>query len=123
VLRRGSILFVVSDFISSDFRLPLAAAARRHDVVAVSVTDPLDDRLPAAGLLQLMDAETGARRLVDSGDARARQAYSEHAERRRAKLKQTLANAGVEHLAVATDTPTVQSLTRFFHGRRRRLSR
>ncbi len=123
VLRRASILFVVSDFLADDFRLPLAAAARRHDVVAVSVTDPLDGELPEAGLMRARDAETGMRRLVDSGDARVRRVWREHAAARRAALRQTLAAAGVEQFSVATDTPPVQALTRFFHSRRRRLCR
>ncbi len=123
VLRRGSILFVISDFLAVDFRLPLAAAARRHDVVAVSVTDARDRAMPDGGLLRLADAETGVRRLVDTSDAKVRKAYEEHAIRRQAGLSETLTAAGVEHLAIATDTPPVRALTRFFqsrHGRRRR---
>jgi uncharacterized protein (DUF58 family) len=122
-LRRGCILFLVSDFVTTDFRVPLAAAARRHDVVAISVSDPLDEDLPAAGLLRLADAETGALRLVDSGDAGVRQAYRAHAASRRDALARTLAGAGVEHLGVPGDASPVQALTRFFHGRQRRLSR
>lgn len=123
VLRQRSILFLVSDFVSADFRVPLAAAARRHDVVAISVSDTLDEELPAAGLLRLADAETGAPRLVDSGDARVRQAYRAHAASRRDALSRVLASAGVEHLVVPGDGSPVQALTRFFHGRQRRLSR
>jgi uncharacterized protein (DUF58 family) len=123
VLRRGSILFVVSDFLAADFHLPLSAAARRHDVVAISVTDPHDDALPDGGLVRLADAETGARRLVDSSDADVRRAYERHAARRRSGLSEVLSAAGVEQLAIATGTAPVQALTRFFHGRRRRLGR
>ena len=62
VLHRGSILFLISDFIAPEFRLPLAAAARRHDVVAVSVTDPTDDELPAEGFCasSMWKPESGA---------------------------------------------------------------
>lgn len=123
VLHRAGIVFVVSDFLATDFRLPLAALARRHDVVAVTLVDPLDAALPAAGLVQVTDAETGARRLVDSRDARVRQAYRAHAEMQREALQQTLAAAGVERLTLTTDTSPVQALSRFFHGRRRRLAR
>lgn len=123
VQRRPSILFLVSDFLSGDFRLPLAAAARRHDVVAVAIGDVLDEALPEVGLLAVADAEGDGRRLLDSGDARVRLAYREYAARRRAALSQAFATAGVEQLEVATDAAPVQALTRFFHGRRRRLSR
>jgi uncharacterized protein (DUF58 family) len=123
VQRRGAILFLVSDFLAADFHLPLTAAARRHDVVAVSVTDPADFQLPDVGLLRVADAETGEQRLIDTSDARLRGAYREHAARRLAGLNRTLAAAGVEHLAVAAGVPPVQALTRFFHSRRQRLSR
>jgi uncharacterized protein (DUF58 family) len=120
VQRRLSILVIVSDFLASDFRLPLIAAARRHDVVAIAPVDPLDEQLPNAGLLDLADPETGARRLTDSGNARVRAAWAAHATRRREELKALFAGVGVEHLRVATDTPPVDALTRFFLDRQRR---
>ena len=123
VQRRACILVIISDFLAADFRLPLLAAARRHDVVAVSVTDPADAQLPDVGLLEVSDPETGARRLVDTRDAKVRAAYQQHAARRRADLGQLFAAAGIEHLQVATDFPPVQALTRFFLDRQRRLSR
>lgn len=123
VQRRGAIVFLISDFIAPEFRLPLAAAARLHDVVAISIVDPLDSELPCAGLLQVVDPETGARRLIDSGDVRVREAWRHHAGQRTAELSQTLGAAGVEQLIVASDASPVHVLTRFFQSRQRRLSR
>ena len=123
VQRRGAIVFVISDFLAEDFHLPLAAATRRHDVVAISVSDPLDDELPAVGLLQVSDPETGARRLIDSGDAAVRMAYRNLAARRRAEIGQVLANAGVDHLQIAAGASPAKTLARFFHGRRWRPGR
>lgn len=123
VQRRGSMLFVVSDFLAADFRLPLAAASQRHEVVAVSLHDATDDRLPAAGLLRIVDAETGERRLIDASAAKVQDAYRKHAEIRGKRLRAILADAGVEHLPVDTGVPPIQALTRFFHSRRQRLSR
>jgi uncharacterized protein (DUF58 family) len=123
VQRRGAILFLISDFLSDDFSLPLAAAARRHDVVAISVTDPLDDELPGVGLLQVADAESGMRRLIDSSDAAVRTAYRNLAARRRAGIGQVCADAGVGHLEVASDASPAKALARFFHDRRRRRRR
>ena len=119
----GSILFLISDFIAPEFRLPLAAAARRHDVVAVSVTDPTDDELPAEGLLRVVDVETGIRRLLDADDVGVRKAHRKHAAEARAKLTQALTAAGVDHLAVATGTAPVHALTGFFHRRAQRRGR
>lgn len=123
VLRCGTTLFIVSDFLSDDFSLQLAAVARRHDVVAISLIDPADSSLPSVGLLQVAVAETGARRLIDTGNARVRQAYRNHAATRLAAIRNTFAAAGAEYLAVSTAMPPVQALTRFFLSRQQRLSR
>lgn len=120
VQRRRSILFIISDFQSDDFLLPLAAAARQHDVVAVSVSDPLDDEMPNAGLLWLDDAETGTRRLVDTGAPAVRRAWQAQAATRQDELRRTLSVAGVEHLTIASDRPPVRALEQFFRGRQRR---
>lgn len=121
VLRRPAILFIVSDFISADFRRALASAARRHDVVAVAVSDPHDFDLPDAGLLLVTDAESGRRRVVDSGSKKVRSAYSRQGAERLAALKQTVASAGADYLQVSTSTPPVQALHGFFRIRQRRM--
>ena len=123
VQRRGAILFLISDFLADDFSLPLAAAARRHDVVAISLADPLDAELPAVGLLWVADAEGGAPRLIDSNATALRAAYRDQAVARRAAYVQVFAKAGVEHLEIAAGSPPAKALARFFHGRRRRRSR
>lgn len=123
VIRRNVILFIVSDFISGDFQLLLAAAARRHDVVAVAISDPHDQQLPDVGLFQVADAETGSRHLIDTGSPLVRQTYAAHAAHQREKLAKTIADAGAELLTVSTNTPPVQALSRFFQSRQRSLRR
>jgi uncharacterized protein (DUF58 family) len=123
VQRRGAIVFLLSDFIATEFRLPLAAAARHHDLVAIRIDDPLDHELPAAGLIQVMDPETGARRLIDSSNAKVREAWARHARQRLDSLGQTLKSAGVEHLVVSGAEAPVHALARFFQNRQRRMSR
>lgn len=123
VQRRAATVFLISDFIAPEFRLPLAAAARHHDVVAISLADPCDAELPEAGLIQAVDPETGTRRLIDSGDPSVREAWRRHAARRQAGLRQTLGAAGVEHLALTYDESPVHALSRFFKGRQHRSSR
>jgi uncharacterized protein (DUF58 family) len=123
VQRRNAIVFLVSDFQAPDFRLALTAAARRHEVVAVSLNDPLDAQLPSLGVLDVLDPENGTRRLVDSRSSGVRLAYAKSWAESRARLKETFAAAGIEHLALATDSPAVLSLTRFFLDRQRRMSR
>ena len=123
VQRRGAIVFLISDFIADDFHLPLAAVARRHDLVAVALSDPLDAELPQVGLLHVSDPETGLRRLIDSSDAGVRAVWRQQSARRRAELQETLRGAGVELLMVGSDESPVHALTLFFQGRQRRLSR
>jgi uncharacterized protein (DUF58 family) len=123
VQRRNAILFLVSDFLTDDFLLPLGAAARRHDVVAITVTDPMDRQLPSVGLAEVMDAESGKSRLIDTDNAKVRQAYGHHAAQRSGALKQTFAAAGVEYLSVDTSASPAQCLAGFFLNRQRRLSR
>ena len=119
VSRRGATLCIVSDFQSFDFRSQLAAVARRHDVVAVLVSDLSDRELPEAGLLQVVDPESGSRRLIDTGSPRVREQYRREAAVRREELLGGFAAAGVKCLEVNTGEPPVHTLARFFQSRQR----
>jgi uncharacterized protein (DUF58 family) len=119
VSRRNTTLCIVSDFQSPDFRVPLAAVARRHDVVAVIITDPDDLELPEAGLLQVMESETGSRRFIDTGATEVRRAYRQEAAARRAELLRNFAAAGVKYLEVSTGAPPIHPLVRFFQAHQR----
>ncbi len=121
ITRRPVILFIVSDFLCPDFSAALAAAALRHDVVAVGINDPHDLELPNVGLVQIRDAETGLQRLVDSGSAKVRRAYSRLAADRQTALSRMITAAGAELLTISTAAAPVQALGRFFQARRRRL--
>jgi len=120
---KRSVVFVVSDFLGADFSRPLRVAARKHDVIAVTVTDPREEELPAIGLLELEDAETGDRVLVDGRDRRARDGFRRWALERRAQRQALFRSVGVDALELHTDRPYDVPLVRFFHLRARRLSR
>ena len=123
VARRPVILFVISDFLNTGYHASLTAVARRHDVVAVAITDPHDRQLPEVGLLWVTDAENGRRQLVDTGSALIRQLFASHAARRWDELNRMVASAGAELLEVSTVTPPVQALSRFFQLRQHRRRR
>ena len=74
VQRRRAVCFLLSDFQAEDFQKELRVAGKRHDVVALSLRDPREEELPAVGLVELRDAETGARALVDTFDSTVREA-------------------------------------------------
>jgi uncharacterized protein (DUF58 family) len=120
VLRRRSILFVVSDFLDSGFGPALRVANRKHDVIALRLGDPRLDDLPEAGLFLLEDPETGERAVWDAGSARARRMYRAARARRREETSQIFRQAKVDVIDLATDRPFVQPLREFFRERERR---
>jgi uncharacterized protein (DUF58 family) len=121
VLKRRSAVFVVSDFISpSGWEKPLAQLARRHEVVAVRLRDPLEMNWPDnTGMLLVQDAESGEQLLVDGNDAAFRQRFAQQAQDREAALLESLSQAGVDCLELNTDEPMDQALLRFAQLRKR----
>ena len=121
IIRRRSTVFVVSDFISEPgWEKPLGQLARRHDVVAVRLLDPLELDLPDLGLIPIRDAETGEQLLVDTHDAGFRKRFARIAAQREADLRQSLAQAGVDTLELSTDADLVEAIMRFTDLRKRR---
>ncbi len=117
---RSAIVFVLSDFFDEGYERQLRALAARHEVIALSLNDPRDAALPDVGLLELRDAETGARARLDSSDTVTRRAYAEHAAERGRRRRRSLAAAGVDEIALHTDRSYVGPLLRAFRDRRRR---
>ena len=121
VMRRRSLVFIVSDFISRPgWAAPLAHLAQRHDVVAVRLYDPLEMNLPDLGLVVVQDAETGEQIFVDTHDRAFRIRFSAAAERREAELRTALRHAGVDALELATDADLGDAILRFADLRKRR---
>ncbi len=121
VVARRSLVFVVSDFLSvPGWEAPLAGLARRHEVVAVRLTDPLERALPDLGLLVMQDAETGEQVFVDTHDRGFRRRFERLAARREAALREAFARAGVDVLELSTDNDLVDALLRCADLRRRR---
>ena len=120
-VRQRCTLFVVSDFISEPgWEQPLGELARRHDVVAVRLLDPLELNLPDLGLVTVRDAETGEQLLVDTHDSGFRQRFARIAAQREAQLRESLTRAGVDTLELATDDDLADAVLRFVDMRKRR---
>ncbi|WP_455282369.1 DUF58 domain-containing protein [Cupriavidus necator] len=120
VAKRRSVLFVVSDFISAPgWQASLAMLARRHEVVAVRLVDPLEMALPDLGLVVMQDAETGEQMFVDTHDPAFRKRFAAAAEAREAELRQGFALAGVECLTLSTYARLDLALLQFACRRRR----
>jgi uncharacterized protein (DUF58 family) len=120
-MKRRSVVFVVSDFISAPgWGKAVALLARRHEVIAVRLYDPLELELPDLGFVMMQDAETGEQLLVDTGERGFRKRFAEAAQRREAALRQALSEAGIDCLELATDTRLDEALLRFIQLRKRR---
>jgi uncharacterized protein (DUF58 family) len=116
--RRGQVV-VVSDFLDrNDWATPLRRLALRHQVVAVQVSDPREHELPAVGLLDVVDAETGARLSVQTNSAPLRQRYADAVVERQDHIRRTLAEAGAELLELSTDRDWLVDVARFVRRRR-----
>jgi uncharacterized protein (DUF58 family) len=121
VAKRRSLMFVVSDFISAPgWEKPLALLARRHEVMAVRLHDPLEAELPDLGLLVMQDSETGEQVFVDTHDRGFRRRFAEGAARREAAVRGALRGAGVDALELSTEDDFVDAMVRFAGMRKRR---
>ena len=121
ILRRRSMVFVLSDFISEPgWDAPLGRLARRHEVLAVRLLDALEMSLPDVGLLTVQDAETGEQLLVDTQDAGFRQRFEALAADHETTLRVQLTSAGVDVLELATHDDLLATLLRYVALRRQR---
>ncbi len=123
ILHRRAIVFLLSDFLDRGFEQSLKRTAKRHDLIAIRVADPREENLPSVGLLELEDAETSERLLLDTSSRRLREAYAQAARRRREALRQLTRAAGADFIEASTDGHHLDALIRFFRLRERRLRR
>ncbi len=121
-LKRRSLVFVLSDFVSEPgWEAPLGRIARRHEVLALRLYDRLEMALPDAGLMTVQDAETGEQLFIDTSDPGFRSRYEALADAAEAALRAGLAAARVDTLELATDDDLMTALLRFVALRRQRL--
>jgi uncharacterized protein (DUF58 family) len=118
-----AVAVVLSDFLGQNALVRLRQANRRHDVVAVQITDRYELELPALGRLILRDAETGEVLEVNTGDARKRAVFAERRTREQAELQRTFRSAGIDAIQLQTDQPYAIALGRFFEMREKRRRR
>lgn len=120
VLKKRATVFLVSDFIERDFKRPLALMNKRHDLIAVSVRDRAEKRMPNVGMIELEDAETGEILMVDTSRRFFRSSYEDKSRKRFDELKSMLRSIDVDCIDVCTDKAYINDLVQFFHARHRR---
>ncbi|MBN1219819.1 MAG: DUF58 domain-containing protein [Anaerolineae bacterium] len=125
VLKRRSIVFLISDFLTppENYRRVLQVSNRRHDVIAVTLSDPRETEWPQVGLLTLEDAETGQMQWVDTSSHQWQEAFAERVEELRLARERVFRKAKVDRINITTDAEYVTPLTVFFERRARRLRR
>jgi len=120
VQKRKAVVFLISDMLGPNAKQSLAVANQRHDLTAVTVSDPREHELPDVGFLRLVDAETGQIVELDTRSKAVRQRFKDQAEQRVERLSNELSRSGVDELPIRTDVDYLASLHRFFRMRERR---
>lgn len=123
ILKRRSIIFLVSDFLAEPdgYKKALAITNRRHDVIAIDLHDPLETKIADVGLLALEDPETGEIAWVDTSSHSWQKAFNQSASRLENDKLKVLRWANVDHIAIGTDEDYTAPLASFFHERARRI--
>ncbi len=123
ILRHRAIIFVISDFLDTGFERSLKLLSRRHDLVAITVSDPRERSLPDVGYLELVDAENDRRIVLDSGNRYVREQFEHLAGQDELRLRQLLRRTSVDQIDIQTDRSYVPPLIEFFRARERKLAR
>jgi uncharacterized protein (DUF58 family) len=121
--KRRAVVFLVSDFLDRSYERQLRAVGRRHDLIAVSLADPREYELPRVGLVDLEDAESGERFLLDTSSPAVRKAYRAVWTEKDETLNRLFTGTGVDHIRITAGEDYVRPLARFFLERERRQRR
>jgi len=120
VTNRRCVVFLISDFQSEGFEKPLRILGKRHDLIALSIIDPREIVMPDAGLVELEDAETGERVVIDTGSASVRKEFEKLGRERSSRLRDLFRSMDIDHTEVVTGRDYVKELVGFFRSRERR---
>ncbi|MBI4675274.1 MAG: DUF58 domain-containing protein [Chloroflexi bacterium] len=120
-VRRRSLMFIVSDFISAPgWEVPLRLLTQRHEVLSVRLWDPREVELPDIGMVVVEDAETGEQLFVDTHDKKFRQRFQQAAQKREQDINTAFKRAGVDVLSLSTEDDLVKAILRFANLRKER---
>jgi uncharacterized protein (DUF58 family) len=118
-IRRRSLIFIISDFISEPgWEKPLSLLNQRHEVLAIRLWDPREMEMPDIGVVMMEDAETGEQLYVDTHDKKFRRRFYEAALQREAALAESFKRAGVDALSLSTEEDLVRAIVRFAQQRK-----
>ncbi len=121
VTKRKAVAFLVSDFIAAGYEKALRVTNKKHDLISICITDPRELELPAAGIVEVQDAETGELQLIDTADRNFRKGYALLAEKRLSDTFELFRSAGVDYIDIRTNVPYIDPILKFFRLREKRL--
>lgn len=117
VIKKRSITFVLSDFLTQGYETPLRVAGRRHDIIGVHLYDPREESLPNVGLIRVVDAETGGERWIDTAMAKVREQYAQFFQDNVEYFRSAFLKSGADSVSIRTDESYVNALLKFFKKR------
>jgi len=120
MLHRRSIIFLISDFLTSGYEKALKTLSRKHDIIALRVKDPREEQLPPSGFLELEDAETGQQFLIDSSDKTLQRQFGLIRYKQREDWENLLKQINLDRIEIATNRSYVEPLVQFFRKRAKR---
>jgi len=123
VSNKKTVAFLISDYLDSYYEQKLRVMNKRHDLIAVTISDPREVDLPKVGIVRLLDAETGENIVIDTNSEKVRTWYRAKALERKDKLKRVFFTSGIDQIDIQTDHDYLKSITTFFLNRERRLKR
>ena len=120
VIKKRSICFILSDFMSRPFDKPLKIASKKHDIIALRIHDKREETLPNVGLVPMQDAETEEMIFVDTASKKLREIFTKNRDSKITALKKLFPSCGVDLIDITTGADYVRPLINFFKTRRKR---
>jgi uncharacterized protein (DUF58 family) len=120
VMKHSGVIFLISDFLAKDYEIPLKRLARKHDVVAVSIADEREKKIPELGSILFYDPESGEERMVDTSSYGFKKWFSDYMTETETDLQTALKGSRVETLKILTQEDYGEAVVRFFRARAKR---
>ncbi len=123
ILKKKSIVFLISDFIDAGYNKPLKIASKKHDLVAINITDQRESKIPKKGLFLLRDFETNKDFYIDFSKSSNRRNFEDNYMKNDSLLKETLKKYKVDIIEISSEEDYEKPLFNFFLKRKKKLSR
>ncbi len=123
VIKKKAIIFLISDFIDNDFSLPLRISSRKHDLIAVNISDRREMEIPKKGVFRLRDSESGEEFMINLSSEKVRKKFLEITRKKKSDLDERFKKYNVDSINIVSDEDYEKPLFDFFLKRRRKFSR